>query len=103
MAETILLVASVVILVVTTFVLLRRTRDREWVRDAHLTMNATCRTSVVMLVLQALGAAGGLALGALFIALGHAAVGWGLSCIALMFAVVVCVQFWVLRQPLTDD
>ena len=103
MAETILLVASVVILVVTTFVVLRRTRNREWVRDAHLTMNATRRTSVVILVLQALGAAGCLALGALFIAGGHAAVGWGLLCVALMLAVVVGVHFWVLRQPLTDD
>jgi len=103
MAETILLVASVVILVVTSFVLVRRTRNREWVRDAHLTMNATRRTSVVMLVLQALGAAGCLALGALFIALGHAAEGWALSCVALMLAVVVGVHFWVLRQPLTDD
>ena len=101
--ELVMLLVAVGISIATTVVVLRRTRDAGWVRDAQLTMNASPGWTVVSLVFHGLGAAAGFVIGAVFISGGHPAAGWVFLCFGGMLGVLVGVQIWVARRPFPAD
>jgi hypothetical protein len=99
MAEAVLLAASVAVLLGTVAGLVWRVRNPVWLRDAQLTLNASPRSSMLVLVSGALVAALVLALGIFWVAAGHIVDGWAMVCLAATGFAHVSVSVWIRRQP----
>ncbi|MBT1545190.1 hypothetical protein [Curtobacterium aurantiacum] len=100
MAGTVLLGASIAVLLGTVAIFVSRVRNPAWVRDARLTQNASPVISVLLLAFSALVTALVLALGAFWVATGHSVVGWAMVCLAATGLSHVSVGVWIRRQPL---
>ncbi|MBT1676526.1 hypothetical protein [Curtobacterium aurantiacum] len=99
MAGTVLLGASIAVLLGTVAIVVWRVRNPTWVRDAQLTQNASPVISFLLLAFSALVAALILTLGVFWVATGHRVVGWAMVCLAVTGLSHVWVGVWIRRQP----
>ncbi|PZF66471.1 hypothetical protein DEI81_02420 [Curtobacterium sp. MCBD17_013] len=102
MAEALFPLVSVAILVLTVGGIVWRGRDKRWVRDAQLALNAQPLLSLIPAAFLALGAVALAILGFGSLAAGFAP-GWGFFPLALEALVIIGFTVWIARCPFPAD
>ncbi|MFJ3378859.1 hypothetical protein ACIPJ2_00505 [Curtobacterium sp. NPDC090217] len=102
MREALLPVMSVAVLVLTAAGIVWRARNKQWVRDAQLGLNAQPRLSLILPVLMVLFAAVMVVLGVGSLEAGFT-FGWGYFPLALAALFIVGFIAWIARRPFPLD
>lgn len=89
---------SVAVLVLTAAGIVWRARNRQWVHDAQLALNAQPRLSLILPVFLVLGAAVTVFIGVGSLEAGFAP-GWGYFALALDALLIVGFTVWIARRP----
>lgn len=93
---------SVAVLMLTAAGVVWRARNKRWVHDAQLVLNAQPRLSLILPVLEVLFAAVTVVLGIGFLEAGFAN-GWGFFPLALAALLLVGFTVWISRRPFPSD
>jgi hypothetical protein len=99
MAIVLFPIASVAVLVLTAAGVAWRARNKQWVHDAQLALNARPRLNLIPAVFLLLGAVALVIFGIASIAIGFTA-GWGFFALALEALTIVGFTAWIARRPL---
>lgn len=89
---------SVAVLVLTAVGIVWRARNKRWVHDVQLALNAQPRLSLILPVLAVLFAAAAVVLGVGFLEAGFA-YGWGFFVLAIAALLIVSFTVWISRHP----
>lgn len=102
MLDVLFSVMSVVVLLLTAAGIVWRARNKQWVHDAQLALNAQPRSSLILPVLVVLFAAVAVVFGVGFLEAGFA-YGWGFFPLAIAALLNVSFTVWISRRPFPSD
>jgi len=102
MADVLFPVASLAVLVLTGAGIAWRARDKRWVRDAQLALNARPRLRLVPVVFLLLSAPALVIIGVASLGAGFT-VGWGFIPLALEALLIVSFIAWIARRQFPTD